>query len=29
MSLGQLYDAQYLAQTWVPKPEGAVRPAPR
>jgi TPR repeat protein len=26
MSLGQLYDAQYLAQTWAPKPEGA---APR
>ena len=24
MSLGQLYDAQYLAQTWAPKPEGAV-----
>ena len=21
MSLGQLYDAQYLAQTWAPKPE--------
>ena len=30
MSLGQLYDAQYLAQTWAPKPEGVVLvPAPR
>jgi TPR repeat protein len=24
MSLGQLYDAQYLAQTWAPKPEVTV-----
>ena len=28
MSLGQLYDAQYLAQTWAPKPE-VVAVAPR